>query len=293
MILLKQTFPYSPGGTLRKDALIRRHQCTPAALLRGGCRPAGAMTTEMPQGRARAGSVAVTDSAANAERGCSVHSVPHEFLVVAAPGDLGRPVWASHLMRLAFLRREPQRLRRCPPVPSRWGSCAAETGSVKCRCAGETPAPYRLPELVACAARVSARSGGGKVFLPGRSCDSVYDLLAGALRGTSHAGAFSLAPSSRAGGIADLAPRGEAMAGQLRDAGRRIRSRPSVTPSLRGWRISSVPPHARWRSVAVSSSGSPRDRAPPMALLSGSVMAQRSSRRDVDPTLRDGKFVCV
>jgi len=37
----------------------------------------------------------------------------------------------------------------------------------------------------------------------------VHDLLAAALRGTSHADTFRLLPFSRAGGIADLTPRGE------------------------------------------------------------------------------------
>ncbi len=74
-------------------------------------------------------------------------------------------------------------------------------------CGAQTHVPYRFPELVACAAKVLARSGGGIVLFPGRSCDSLHDLLAAALHGTSHADAFRLLPFSRAGGIADLTPR--------------------------------------------------------------------------------------
>ena len=94
-----------------------------------------------------------------------------------------------------------------PVVPFRWDLVRGERlGEMPLRGA-QTHAPYRFPELVACAAKVLARSGGGTVFFPGRSCDSVYDLLAAALHGTSHADAFRLLPFSRAGGIADLTPR--------------------------------------------------------------------------------------
>ncbi|MGQ0463907.1 MAG: hypothetical protein ACT4QG_01180 [Sporichthyaceae bacterium] len=43
-----------------------------------------------------------------------------------------------------------------------------------------------VDELVDCAAKVLARSGGGRLLFVGRSADSLFDLLSGALRGTDH-----------------------------------------------------------------------------------------------------------
>ncbi|HEY3871813.1 MAG TPA: hypothetical protein VGM10_25850 [Actinocrinis sp.] len=104
-----------------------------------------------------------------------------------------------------------------PVIPFRWDLvrgdrlggmplCASASASVSAP-ASTTHAPYRRPELVACAAKVLARSGGGPVFFAGRSCDSIHDLLAAALRDTSHATAPRLLPFSSAGGLADLTPR--------------------------------------------------------------------------------------
>lgn len=49
--------------------------------------------------------------------------------------------------------------------------------------------PPALPdpgELVECAAKTLARSGGGRLLFVGRSADSLFDLLSGALQGTDH-----------------------------------------------------------------------------------------------------------
>lgn len=54
---------------------------------------------------------------------------------------------------------------------------------------------YR-PEIVETAARALARSGGGALYFPGRSCDSLRDVLTAVLAGTSHAGRVHLLPFS-------------------------------------------------------------------------------------------------
>ena len=46
------------------------------------------------------------------------------------------------------------------------------------------PDLWFLDELTACAAKVLARSGGGRLIFVGRSADSIFDLLSGALAGT-------------------------------------------------------------------------------------------------------------
>jgi len=93
-----------------------------------------------------------------------------------------------------------------PVVPFRWDPARGDRLSSVPLCRAASHAPYRFPELVACAGKVLARSGGGLIFFVGRSCDSVRDLLAGALRDTSHAAAPRLLPFSRVGGVADLTP---------------------------------------------------------------------------------------
>jgi hypothetical protein len=47
------------------------------------------------------------------------------------------------------------------------------------------PQLWFLDELAACTGRVLARSGGGDLYFVGRSLDSMYDLLSGALRGVA------------------------------------------------------------------------------------------------------------
>jgi hypothetical protein len=76
------------------------------------------------------------------------------------------------------------------------------------------PDLWFLDELVVCAARVLARSGGGDLYFVGRSMDSLYDLLTGALDGTSWKERIRVLPLSLSGSsVADLSPR---ELGQLR-----------------------------------------------------------------------------
>ena len=59
-----------------------------------------------------------------------------------------------------------------------------------------SPNLWFLDELATCAARVLARSGSGQMFFVGRSLDSAFDLMTGALAGTSHAGQLHRLPFS-------------------------------------------------------------------------------------------------
>lgn len=86
-----------------------------------------------------------------------------------------------------------------PVRPARWDVPAGER-------LGAMPLPPPEPgqlsvltfsdELVACAARVLARSGGGPVYFVGRSCDSLHDALKVLLAGTGHADVPRLLPFS-------------------------------------------------------------------------------------------------
>jgi len=80
-----------------------------------------------------------------------------------------------------------------PNRPFRWNLVGRDQlGSLLDGCA--EPDLWYLDELVQCAARVVARAADGNLYFVGRSADSVYDLLAGALAATSSAG--SLAPAA-------------------------------------------------------------------------------------------------
>ncbi|MFD9957671.1 hypothetical protein [Amycolatopsis sp. NPDC058986] len=61
-----------------------------------------------------------------------------------------------------------------------------------------TPDLPFLDQLTQCAAKVLARSGGGEIHFVGRSLDSVFDLLSGALDGTSWLGRIHQLPLSTA-----------------------------------------------------------------------------------------------
>jgi hypothetical protein len=70
------------------------------------------------------------------------------------------------------------------------------------------PDLWFLDELVACAARVLALSADGDVYFVGRSMDSMYDLLTGALRRTSWSDRLHILPLSMWGtAVADLSAR--------------------------------------------------------------------------------------
>jgi len=94
-----------------------------------------------------------------------------------------------------------------PIRPFRWDLAGrARLGSLL----DEVPAPdlWFLDELVACAARVLARSGDGDLYFVGRSMDSLYDLLTGALQETSWSERLRLLPLSLWGtAVTPLAPR--------------------------------------------------------------------------------------
>jgi hypothetical protein len=82
-----------------------------------------------------------------------------------------------------------------PIQPSRWDVAGrARLGSLLDDVA--PPDLWFLDELVACAARVLALSGDGDLYFVGRSMDSMYDLLTGALRETSWRERLRLPPFS-------------------------------------------------------------------------------------------------
>jgi hypothetical protein len=90
-----------------------------------------------------------------------------------------------------------------PVAPARWDVPRGDRlGSLPLR---PEPADPRAPQwrgydyrrqIVETAGRVPARSGGGDLYFPGRSCDSLRDVLAVFLAGTSHAGRVRLLPFS-------------------------------------------------------------------------------------------------
>src|SRR5215467_8668866 len=49
----------------------------------------------------------------------------------------------------------------------------------------EAPDLWFATDLIACAAKVLARCGGGRILFVGRSADSIFDLLSGVLADTS------------------------------------------------------------------------------------------------------------
>jgi hypothetical protein len=70
-----------------------------------------------------------------------------------------------------------------PNVPFRWDLITpSQLGTLLD--GAEPPDLWFLDELVACAGKVLARSGNGDLFFVGRSLDSMYDLLGGALADT-------------------------------------------------------------------------------------------------------------
>ncbi|WP_328916874.1 MULTISPECIES: hypothetical protein [unclassified Streptomyces] len=90
--------------------------------------------------------------------------------------------------------------RPAPPQPFRWalsshgGTAPARLGTLT----DGTGAPrlWHLPELVACTGKVLARSRAADLCFVGRSLDSVYDLLTGALEGGTWPGALTRLPVS-------------------------------------------------------------------------------------------------
>ncbi len=71
-------------------------------------------------------------------------------------------------------------------VPFRWDLVSPDQLGSLLEGAGE-PDLWFLDSLVACAAKVLARAGDGDLFFVGRSLDSMFDLLSGALSGVAAA----------------------------------------------------------------------------------------------------------
>ena len=81
-----------------------------------------------------------------------------------------------------------------PPLPFRWDLTRPDRlGSLPSDAEG--PPPWAA-QVVACAAKVLARSGDADLYFVGRSADSVHDLLSGALRDTSWRGRLGRLPVS-------------------------------------------------------------------------------------------------
>jgi hypothetical protein len=93
-----------------------------------------------------------------------------------------------------------------PPRPHRWDLLRPDRLGTLLDGA-EQPDLWYLDELTVCAAKVVARSGGGDLRFVGRSADSVFDLLGGALAKTSWSGRLGRLPLSCAGGAAELSRR--------------------------------------------------------------------------------------
>jgi hypothetical protein len=89
-----------------------------------------------------------------------------------------------------------------PIRPFRWELVRRDQlGTLLSGC--EEPSLWYLPELVTCAAKVLARCSDGDLYFVGRSLDSMYDLLGGALASTSWRDRLHLLPLSMTG-VGDL-----------------------------------------------------------------------------------------
>ncbi|MGW2638272.1 hypothetical protein [Streptomyces sp. NPDC001348] len=93
-----------------------------------------------------------------------------------------------------------------PPAPYRWDLLRPDRLGTLLD-GVEQPDLWYLEELTVCAAKVVARSGGADLRFVGRSADSVFDLLGGALAETSWSGRLGRLPLSCAVGAAELSPR--------------------------------------------------------------------------------------
>ncbi|TDU03319.1 hypothetical protein EDD99_1740 [Streptomyces sp. 846.5] len=93
-----------------------------------------------------------------------------------------------------------------PPQPYRWDLLRPDRLGVLLD-GVPMPSLWYLDELTDCAAKVVARSGDADLRFVGRSADSVFDLLGGALDGTSWQGRLERLPLSCTRDPADLSPR--------------------------------------------------------------------------------------
>ena len=83
-----------------------------------------------------------------------------------------------------------------PVLPFRWDLARREQLGTAVRAAGAGGSLWFADELVACAAKVLARCEDGELFFVGRSAESVFDLLSGAVHGTSWRQRLRLLPFS-------------------------------------------------------------------------------------------------
>lgn len=94
---------------------------------------------------------------------------------------------------------------REPNRPFRWNLARGDRlGSALDR--SLTPRLYYLDELIGCAGRVLARSDDGDLYFVGRSADSIFDLLTGALADTSWPDRLHRLPLSLSGRSIELSP---------------------------------------------------------------------------------------
>jgi hypothetical protein len=93
-----------------------------------------------------------------------------------------------------------------PPRPHRWDLLRPDQLGTLLHGVAE-PNLWYLDELTDCAGKVVARSGDADLRFVGRSADSVFDLLGGALASTSWSGRLGQLPLSCAGDPAGLSPR--------------------------------------------------------------------------------------
>jgi hypothetical protein len=101
-----------------------------------------------------------------------------------APGWIGAGTIAS------VLRPDDEEI-----VPFRWDLITPDRlGGLLA--GAERPDPWFLPQLVACAGKVTARSGDGDLVFVGRSLDSMFDFLGGALADVSGARSVRRLPLS-------------------------------------------------------------------------------------------------
>lgn len=92
-----------------------------------------------------------------------------------------------------------------PHRPFRWDLVGPDQlGSLLAR--SDPPDLWFLDELTVCSAKILARGGGGQLHFVGRSADSVFDLLSGALAGTDSAELLHRLPFSFRGDADDLLP---------------------------------------------------------------------------------------
>ena len=180
-------------------------------------------------------------------------------------------------------------------LPFRWDVARDQLGTLL----DGVPEPdlWFADELVVCTARILARSGDGDLRFVGRSLDSVYDLLTGALGETSWRGRMAQLPlvgavgclepecaadedAPRAGGLRPGGARAASpppRSGRPRLPGRDVRGVVLRAPCLdrrRGCAVGRDPPQAAVRRCYASHGDEPED----VALAAGGELDARASR---------------